>query len=351
MSAGHAAPPAGPRPGRLPASLEAILRGGVARVRERQHDRPAAPRRERRPPASRARVRPPAVPPRSRRWLRRAAGAGAGTVGLLGAVLGAEVIVARRRPYIPETAYDRVLRFPEPGGPGAAATRPLRLAVLGDSTTTGVGTEQVEQTYAAIVGLQLAGRGPVEVHVIGRASAQIADVLAEQVPLAETLRPDLVLLVAGANDVTHVTPFRQLRRCMEEILDRLAPAPLVLGGIPAIDLATVLLHPLRDLGAWRGRQLNRLLRRLAHDREHVSFVSLEIRPTPETAEQWRGYLAHDRFHPSAVGYARWALEFAPALLAADPRRPDQTPLPERTVSLVEPPTDALRPAAPPAAGA
>jgi lysophospholipase L1-like esterase len=334
----HPRAPAGSWPGQIRAPLEGVLRAGVARVRVRSGG--PVPRGERRAGSDRSRWQALLLPPaRSRSWLRRAAGAGAGTLGLLGAVLGAEVMVARRRAYIPETSYDRVLRFPGPAdGSGAQA---LTLAVLGDSTTTGVGTERVEETYAAIVGLRLAERGPVEVHVLGRASARIADVLGAQVPLAEALRPDLILLVAGANDITHVTPFRQLRRDMVAILDRLAPAPLVLAGIPAIDLATVLLHPLRDLGAWRGRRLNRILRHLARDRKHVSFVSLEVRPSHETAEQWRDYLAHDRFHPSAVGYARWALEFAPVLLAADPRRPEETPAAERTVSLVEPPPDAL----------
>jgi lysophospholipase L1-like esterase len=255
----------------------------------------------------------------------RAAGAGAGTVGLVGFVLGAEMLAARRRVYLPETTYDRVLRFPG-HDPDAGTT--LRLAVLGDSTTTGVGTERVEETYAAIVGQALAERGPVEVHVLGRAAARISDVLATQVPLVHEIEPDLVLLVCGANDATHLTPYREVRQQIAEVLDGLSPTPVVLAGVPALDLAKVFAHPLREVSAQRGRLVNRMLRSAAMTREHVGFVSLAVRPTTETVELWEGYLAADRFHPSAVGYARWALELAPALLAADPRQPLPAPAPD-----------------------
>ena len=190
--------------------------------------------------------------PRYRSWLVRAAGAGAGTVGLFGVVVGAEVLVARRRVILPETDYERVLRFP---GRDAGAGSPLKLVVLGDSTTTGVGTDRVEETYAALVGAALAERGPVEVHVLGHASARATDVLSRQVPLALAVEPDLVLLVVGANDATHVTPFREVRASVNAILDHLAEVPVVLAGVPQLGLVTVLAHPLRELSDWRGQDL------------------------------------------------------------------------------------------------
>ena len=261
------------------------------------------------------------LPARWRSLLLRVIGAGAGTVVFGGVLVGAEVLAARRRTILPETDYDRVLRF-EARPPGTG--RLLRLAVMGDSTTTGVGTERVEETYAAIVGMALVDHGPVEVHVVGRASSRAADVRATQLPVAREIDPDLVLLVVGANDATHVTPLREVRRSIEAILDGVGDRPVVLAGVPALGLATVLHHPLRELSDRRGRQVNRLLRRAAATRDNVRFVPLAIRPDADDTELCRGYLAADGFHPSATGYARWALELAPALLAADPRRPAAT---------------------------
>jgi lysophospholipase L1-like esterase len=263
--------------------------------------------------------RPPLPPPeRWRSLLLRVAGAGAGTVVVGGMLVGAELLAARRRSILPETNYDRVLRF-EGRSPGQG--RLLRLVVMGDSTTTGVGTERVEESYAAVVGMALVEHGPVEVHVVGRASARAADVLGGQLPLALAVDPDLILLVVGANDAMHVTPLREVRRSIEAVLDGCGERPVVLAGVPALRLATVLHHPLRELSDRRGRQVNRVLKRAAAGREHVHFVPLAITPSADDGVRLPGYLAADGFHPNAVGYARWALELAPALLAADPRRP------------------------------
>jgi lysophospholipase L1-like esterase len=262
---------------------------------------------------------PLSLPARWRNLLLRMAGAGAGTVGLFGMVIGAEILAARRRTVLPETEYERILSFPGRSPGRADDAPPLRLAVLGDSTTTGVGTERVEDTYAALAGLALAERGPVEVHVLGRASSRINDVLTEQVPLAAAIEPDLVLLVVGANDATHVTPFREVATGIREILRGLGDRPVVVAGVPRLTLVRLLAPPLRELSHIRGQHVNRILRRAAARRPGTTFVPLVARPPRGDAEFWKGFLAADGFHPSAIGYARWALELVPALLAADPR--------------------------------
>jgi lysophospholipase L1-like esterase len=275
---------------------------------------------------------PPALPVRWRNLILRMAGAGAGTVGVVGMVIGAEILAARRRTVLPETEYERVLYFP---GQDGDVRPPLKLAVLGDSTTTGVGTDRVEDTYAALAGLALAERGPVEVHVLGRAASRIADVLAQQLPLAQAMEPDLVLLVVGCNDATHVTPFREVTAGIRTILAGLGDRPVVLAGIPKLTLVRLLAPPLRELSDIRGQHVNRILRRAADRHPNIRFVPMAVRPPRADAEFWNGFLAADGFHPSAVGYARWALELVPALLAADPRLPVAGPGP--SVEEPEPP--------------
>jgi lysophospholipase L1-like esterase len=271
------------------------------------------------------------LPPEARRWLLRAAGASAGTIGLLGLVITAEALKVRSHLFLPETVYDRVLRFPNLAEDGGT---PIKLAVLGDSTTTGIGTERVEETYAALVGQALATRGPVEVHVLGRAGSRLADVIAEQLPLAKSLDPDLVLLVAGANDATHVTPLADVRARIRRILDELKGRPVVLAGVPRLSLARVVAFPLRELSTYRGIRVTSVMRRCARRCQNVHFVPLSMRPTGIDGIP-RAWLSTDRFHPSAFGYAQWATAFIPALLAADPRAPAPDPVP----TLVhEPPT-------------
>jgi lysophospholipase L1-like esterase len=281
------------------------------------------------------------LPPRARRWVLRAAGASAGTVGLLGLVVTAEALRVRSHPFLPETAYDRILRFPGTAEDGGT---PLTLAVLGDSTTTGIGTDCVEDTYAALVGQALAARGPVEVHVLGRAGARLADVLVDQVPLAKTLTPDLVLLVVGANDATHVTPLADVRARTRKVLSELAGTPIVLAGVPRLSLARVVPFPLRELSFYRSIRVTAVMRRAAAGHPGVHFVSLSMRPVGLDGTS-RAWLSTDRFHPSAYGYAQWANAFLPALLTADPRAPELEPA-TQTVPTVEEIAVAVRVRAP-----
>ena len=112
-----------------------------------------------------------------------------------GLVLGTEALRSTRRTYLggadaPATA-GRV-------GPAGAETR---LLLLGDSTAAGVGATSTEGT----VGAQLAALlpGPVAYDSVGVSGARAAD-LSDQVDQALEVRPDLAVILVGANDATHL---------------------------------------------------------------------------------------------------------------------------------------------------
>ena len=179
------------------------------------------------------------------------------TARVLGTALGAFAGVVGRA--VHATAPDgvpagppRVLRQPRRRADrcGARGTDRLRFAVLGDSTTAGVGVERAEDALPYLIAQRVADAESRSVHVVsyGWAGARVADLARSQLPRAlEPLRSsqtrpflpdaDLVAVVIGSNDATHNTPPGRFRSDMRGVLEGVrAAAPnarVVLAGIPA----------------------------------------------------------------------------------------------------------------------
>src|SRR5690606_16104244 len=120
--------------------------------------------------AARQRRRP------ERMTLRRlAAGAALAAPAALAAVVAAQVAAVVGGEYLPDPAY-RVDAVREP--PVAAARRPLRLAVLGDSTVAGIGAAQADDALPVLVAERVAPALGCRVVVtgFGVSGARTADV-------------------------------------------------------------------------------------------------------------------------------------------------------------------------------
>ena len=140
-----------------------------------------------------------------RRLRRIAAGLLHALVVLL-AVLGIEVLIAIST--VPDDGYRAPSRAPRSFGDGAA--RPLRYVVLGDSTGAGRGAPY-ERGIAVATARGLGARRRVTLTNLAVSGARLDDVRSEQLPGAMRLRPQLVLVAAGANDVTGLTRLGAVR--------------------------------------------------------------------------------------------------------------------------------------------
>lgn len=226
------------------------------------------------------------------------------------AVLGAEVWLALRREYLPS---DPPLELAASFGPQDA--EPLRFVVLGDSTSAGIGSGGAENAYPTLLARRLAADTDrrVELTVLGVSGARTSDVLHDQVPQVAALDPDLVFVGIGANDVTHLTPLDDIKEDMEAILERLAAtdADIVVAGAP--DMRVYAWHqPLRYITYLRGLQVADAIEEVAHAKD-VAVVELAEETGHFFAEQPEAHFSEDEFHPSALGYQRWADAIYPVL--------------------------------------
>jgi len=180
---------------------------------------------------------------------------------------------------------------------------------LGDSTVEGVGASRVELNYVSRLHARLREvyRNARMVN-LGVGGATSVDVLSRQLDRAIALMPDLVTMSVGPNDITERVPLADYTRNVDTILGRLVAetsAVLVVNLLP--DLAVTPRfrgHETETLVGQRSVEFNVALTRLAkrHGVHLVDLYDASRREVPDRPE----LMAGDGYHPSDLGYARWA---------------------------------------------
>ncbi|MCW2599535.1 MAG: lipolytic enzyme family [Frankiales bacterium] len=255
-------------------------------------------------------------PGRRAAWVAIKSAYGGGMIGALGALgyglIRAEAGMARRTigepnetPPDPTGVYGRYL------GPS------LRLVMIGDSSSVGLGCDTPDQTPGALLagGVARDLKRRVRLDVVGAVGGRSAD-LDVQVAKALQNRVDLAVIMIGANDVTHrVLPgdaARDLGRAVRTL--RAAGAIVVVGTCPDLGTVQPLLEPLRSVAAFWSRRLAaaQAVSVVEHDGIAVTLSSLLAQEFAEHPHLWSA----DRFHPSPMGYRRVADALLPSLLEA-----------------------------------
>ncbi len=205
--------------------------------------------------------------------------------------------------------------------PPAFDERPLRFAMLGDSTAAGYGVDRADQTPGALLAAALAAHAgrPLLLANVARVGA-CSDRLDEQVDtlLADGPEnaPQVAAIMIGANDVTNRASLAEAARNLGEAVARLRAAgcQVVVGTCPDLGTIRPIQVPLRWLARRWSRRLAALQARAVHDAGGRS-VPMGALLGPEFAARAELF-GPDRFHPSAEGYATAAAAVLPALAAA-----------------------------------
>jgi len=185
----------------------------------------------------------------------------------------------------------------------------ITYVALGDSTVEGVGASRPESTYVSLLHARLRAIYPnARLVNLGVGGATSADVLARQLDRAVALQPELVTLSVGPNDITGQVVLGDYARNMRTILGRLAAgtrAVIVVNLLP--DLAVTPRFRGRPEEATVGRlsiEFNEALARAAgrYGAQVVDLYATSRREVPARPE----LVARDGYHPSDLGYARWA---------------------------------------------
>jgi lysophospholipase L1-like esterase len=189
--------------------------------------------------------------------------------------------------------------------------------MLGDSSAVGLGVHRAEQTPGVLIAsalTELAERPVrfVRLAVSGATSAR----LAAQVELALAEKPDVAVIMIGANDVTsRARPAESVRNLAEGVRALVAAGcQVVVGTCPDLGTIRPIRQPLRVLARRWSRQLA-AAQTIAVVAEGGRTVSLGSVLGPAFATD-RELFSSDEFHPSAAGYASAAAVLLPSVADA-----------------------------------
>jgi lysophospholipase L1-like esterase len=221
--------------------------------------------------------------------------------------LGLAVLSPIALPLALHTRRNALRLAPAAGEPSGVAGeylagQPLRLLVLGESPVVGVGVEQMALALAAQLAEALAAQlnRPVAWQACGENGITAAQAQTRLMPSVLVQSFDLVVLVFGVNDTTHLTPLARWQAALVAMAQafKAKGARVVFSAVPPLQHFAALPWLLRQLLGMRAALLDRRLRQL------VKQVAAERHAV--TLEFSADYLARDGYHPSALGYQVWA---------------------------------------------
>lgn len=202
----------------------------------------------------------------------------------------------RTTPILPDAALP--WHGAEPG------ENPLRLLVLGDSTSAGVGASTQHLGLPGNLARELSQRWNrgVEWRAIGESGASSRDLVERY--LGEALRDeyDFIFLTVGANDALGLRSRRgfgsDIRRLLAALRAANPDATIMMSALPAFFRFELLPNPLRRNLYLHSSSLESVARGIVGE-----FDATMSPPPPPYSE---GFFASDLFHPSEKGYRDWA---------------------------------------------
>ena len=187
----------------------------------------------------------------------------------------------------------------------------LVYVALGDSAAQGIGASRPERGYVGLLAERMRERSGRSVQVVNLSisGATIRDLIDKQIPQLRKLRPDVVTVDIGGNDVRSYDPAR-FSADVDELTAAL-PAGTLIADVPDF------MH-----GRWgeRAVQAGGIITARAHA-HHLRVVPLHDAQRTRGAGTMLTDFAADWFHPNDRGHLVWAdafwkeLRCAPALAA------------------------------------
>ena len=195
----------------------------------------------------------------------------------------------------------------------------IDLLMVGDSIAAGLGAEDPRGTLGARLAKKLAKRTErsVRLTTAARVGSESSMLAAQLDGLSPAYRPDVAIVIVGGNDVTHRVPVAESARHLTATVERLRGlgAQVVVGTCPDLGALKPVPQPLRALGSRASRQLAAAQAEAALA-AGAYVVSLADVVGPFFITNPDEMFSLDRFHPSALGYARTAKAVLPSVLAA-----------------------------------
>ena len=187
----------------------------------------------------------------------------------------------------------------------------LRYLALGDSYTIGTGASSEARNYPSILAARLTAATGVEVSVTNPAvnGYTTQDLIDNELGFVSRLKPQLVTILIGVNDLVQGRSLKQYRKSLVEIYDAVASLALEPGRVVAISIPNWSVVPAAATFGNRAR-----LRRITDDYNALArqeagsrgFSWVDVTAVSTSPHGSPGWISSDQLHPGDAQYAAWA---------------------------------------------
>ena len=180
----------------------------------------------------------------------------------------------------------------------ANETGEITYLALGDSAAQGIGATNPMKGYVGLIANNIEGKSGKSVRIvnISKTGAKFDDYLKEQAPVIATLKPDIITIQIGANDIKLFNA-DEYRAKFKKVLKTLPDGTFV---------SNMPLFNSRPGSTAGGKQGSEIIQEELRNYPNLHFVDLQ----QETAEHQSVFgFAPDLFHPNNISYKNWANAF------------------------------------------
>ncbi|HEV2034908.1 MAG TPA: SGNH/GDSL hydrolase family protein [Candidatus Dormibacteraeota bacterium] len=202
------------------------------------------------------------------------------------------------------------------GTPANPATRvgkseAVHYLALGDSYTIGTGASSHAHNYPSILADRVSKATGRKVGLTNPAvnGFTTLDLIANELGYLSRLKPQVVSVLIGVNDLVHGRTPEQYRGSLVQIYDAVAALRLPAGRVVAISIPNWSVVPAaRSFGdPTRIRRLTETFNTIAQqEAEAREFTWIDITVTSTSASVSPGWISSDQLHPGDAQYAAWA---------------------------------------------
>ncbi len=188
---------------------------------------------------------------------------------------------------------------------------PIRYLALGDSYTICTGASRQSRAWPSIVAKRLTEQTGRKVEVTNPAvnGFTTLDLIESELPLVKKLKPDLVTILIGVNDLVRGRSGGEYRASLVSIYDEVAALHLPAGRVIAISIPNWSVVPAaRGFGdPERIRELTEMFNEIAREEsDSRDFGWIDITTASVAGLGSAGWISSDDLHPGDTQYAAWA---------------------------------------------
>lgn len=179
---------------------------------------------------------------------------------------------------------------------------------IGDSTVEGIGASHSSKSFPSLVFEKIKkDKKEAVFYNFGKGGAKVRDVITYQLPKVIALKPNLVTVSVGGNDLHRKTKLKHFKNDYYYLIKTLREstnAEIIISNIPDVSLLPSLSIFIKYFAKFMTIRLNKVINELS-DQFKCNLIDL-YNGSRENSRRYSNLISSDGFHPSDRGYSLWA---------------------------------------------